>query len=94
MTVFDPNAPVTREQLAAMLYRCAKLNGQGFTGAWAFPLDYPDANNVSEWANEAMHWMIMKGIINGMDGQLHPQGSATRAQTATTFMRYFTESAE
>ena len=77
-----------------MLYRYAKLDGQGFTGAWMFPLDYPDANNVSEWANEAMHWMIMKGIINGMGGRLKPQSSATRAQTATMFMRYYTESVE
>lgn len=92
MNVFDPDAAITREQLAVMLYRYAKLDGRGFTGAWMFMLDYPDAADVSEWADEAMHWVIMKGIINGMDGRLNPQSSATRAQTATMFMRYYAES--
>ena len=40
---FGPDDPVTREQMAAMLYRNAKLYGQGFQGMWYFPLDYPDA---------------------------------------------------
>jgi len=92
-TVFDPDAAVTREQFAAMLYRYAKLNGQGFTGAWMFLLDYPDAGEVSEWADEAMHWMVMQGIINGVDGKLVPQGDASRAQVATMLMRFCTETA-
>ena len=86
--IFAPDAPVTREQLAAMLYRYAQSKGQGFTGAWMFLLDYPDAATVSEWADEAMHWMTMHGIINGIDGKLAPRFSATRAQIATMFMRY------
>ena len=86
--VFAPDAVVTREQLATMLYRYAQSKGQGFTGAWMFLLDYPDAASVSEWADEAMHWMVMQGVINGIDGALVPQGSATRAQIATMFMRY------
>ena len=90
-SVFDPDAAVTREQFAAMLYRYAKLNGQGFTGAWMFPLDYPDAASVSEWADEAMHWMTMQGVINGIDGKLVPQGEASRAMVATMLMRYCTE---
>ena len=93
-TEFAPDAPVTREQLATILYRYAKAQGKGFTGAWAFPLDYPDAAEVSEWADEAMHWMTMNGIITGMgDGTLAPRVNATRAQIATLFMR-FTEAME
>ncbi len=87
-TVFDPDAAVTREQFAAMLYRLAQSDGKGFTGAWMFLLDYPDAASVGEWADEAMHWMVMQGVINGMDGKLAPQGTATRAQVATMLMRY------
>ena len=49
---------------------------------------------VSDWADEAMHWMVMKGILNGMDnGTLAPEANAARAQIAVMFMR-FCESAE
>ena len=86
---FSPNAPVTREQLAAILYRYARSKGEGFTGAWAFPLDFSDAAKVSRWADEAMHWMTRNGIITGMgDGTLAPRDNATRAQIATMFLRF------
>ena len=91
-TTFSPNEPVTREQLAAILYRYAQAQGKGFTGAWMFLLDYPDAADVSEYANEAMHWMVMHGIITGMgDGTLAPKDNATRAQIAAMFMRFCEE---
>ena len=94
-TTFSPDTPVTREQLAAILYRYAQAQGKGFTGAWMFPLDYSDAADVSEWANEAMHWMTMKGVITGMgDGTLAPGANATRAQIATMFMRFADAMAE
>ena len=86
--VFAPDAPVTREQLAAMLYRYAQSKGHGFTGAWMFLLDYPDAASVSDWADEAIHWMTMHGIVTGIDGRLAPQESATRAQVATMLARF------
>ena len=88
-TTFSPDTPVTREQLAAILYRYAQAQGKGFTGAWMFPLDFSDAASISEWADEAMHWMTMHGVITGMgDGTLAPQDNATRAQIATMFMRF------
>ena len=88
-TTFSPDTPVTREQLAAILYRSAQSKGLGFTGAWSFPLDFPDAAEVSEYADEAMHWMTMHGDITGMkDGTLAPKANATRAQIATMFMRF------
>ena len=91
-TAFSPNAPVTREQLAAILYRYAQARGQGFTGSWMFLLDYPDADQVSDWADEAMHWMVMHGVITGMgDGTLAPKAEATRAQIAAMFMRFCEE---
>lgn len=85
---FGPGDSITREQLAAILYRYAQSKGQGFTGSWMFLLDYPDAADVSEWADEAMHWMVMNELIRGMDGKLNPGGEATRAQIATILMRY------
>ena len=67
--------------------RYAQYKGQGFTGAWMFRLDYSDVSAVSDWADEAMHWMVMNEIIKGMDdGTLNPQGDATRAQVATMLM--------
>ena len=89
---FSPDTPVTREQLAAILYRYAQARGKGFTGAWAFLLDFSDAASVSEWADEAMHWMTMHGVITGMgDGTLAPRDNAARAQIATMFMRFCEE---
>ena len=85
---FGPNDPITREQLAVMLYRYAQKQGEGFTGAWAFPLDYADAEQVSAYAYEAMCWMTMKGVVNGRDGLLAPQGTATRAELAAMLMRF------
>lgn len=86
---FGPDNPVTREQFAAMLYRYAQSLGEGFTGSWSFRLDFPDAAEVSEYAYEALCWMTMKNVIQGMeDGNLHPQGTANRAQLATMLMRF------
>ena len=86
---FGTNDSVTREQLATILYRNAQSKGKGFTGTWYFPLNFDDAEQVSEWADEAMHWMIMNGVIQGMsDKELSPQGDAVRAQVATMLMRF------
>jgi hypothetical protein len=88
-TTFSPNDPITREQLAAILYRYAQAKDRGFTGAWSFQLDYADVASVSEYAYEALCWMTMNGVINGMgDGTVAPKDNATRAQIATMFMRF------
>ncbi|MCI7472864.1 MAG: S-layer homology domain-containing protein [Clostridiales bacterium] len=88
-SVFAPDDTMTREQLATVLYRYVQYTGGGFQGAWAFPLDYADADQVSAWAYEAMCWCTMKGIINGVGGNtLNPQGSATRAEVAQILMNF------
>ena len=79
----NPNAPITRQQLAAMLYR--------YTGSPAVEgtLNFPDASSVSDYAKDAMLWATQNGIINGKtDGRLDPTGLATRAQVATILMQY------
>ena len=86
---FGPNDAITREQLAAILYRYVKTQGQGFTGMWYFPLRYDDAASISDWADEAMHWCVMKGLLNGTgETTLSPQLTATRAQLATILQRF------
>lgn len=85
---FDPDGKVTREQLAAILYRYSGADGAR-RGSYA---GYPDADSVSSWAADAYAWAIGEGLISGnlINGKtmLDPQGSATRAQVAIILMRY------
>ena len=85
---FGPDDPVTREQMAAMLYRNAQKLGQGFRGAWMFPLDYPDADTVSDWADEAMHWAVMHGIVGADAERLEPRAAATDDQLPLVLLRW------
>lgn len=87
--VFAPDASITREQIAAMLYR--------YAGAEAAKEDklsaFPDAAKTSDWAKEALNWAVASGLINGVadangTASLEPQATATRAQIATILMRW------
>lgn len=85
--VFGPNDPITRQELMAILYRYEQMNGGGFSGAWAFQLDFTDAYQVSDWAYEAACWCTMNGVVNGYGNDLLlPQGNATRAEAAQMIM--------
>ncbi len=87
-TTFAPNAPVTREQMATILYRYLAAKGYDVT-ARADLSDYTDANQVSSYATEAMSWANALGLITGdTPATLTPQASATRAQVATILMRF------
>lgn len=84
----DLDAPVSREQLAAMLYRYAAASGLD-TAASSELTGFADAGDVSGYAAEAMAWAVGAGLIGGMDkGELNPSGSATRAEVATILMRF------
>ncbi len=86
---FAPNDPVTREQLATFVYRYAQAKGEGFVGLWYFPLDFEDAASVSDWADESVHWCVMKGIVGGVgDNLLAPGDTANRGQIVTMLYRY------
>ena len=86
---FGPDDPITREQLASILYNYAKYKGQGFTGSWMFMLDFADRADISSWADEAVHWCSMKGVVNGKSGNVFdPQGTATRAEAASMIQRF------
>lgn len=85
---FAPDEKITREQMAAMIYRYVQYKGEGFTDDWMFMLDYVDSADVSEYAYEAMCWNTMNGIINGMDDNtLSPKTNSTRAQVAAVLVR-------
>ena len=93
--LFNPEAAVTREQLATMLYRYAQYKKRDVSvGEDTNILSYEDALSVSEWAISAMQWACGAGIINGIDGNLAPADHASRAQVATILMRYSTNAAK
>ena len=89
--LFGTNDPITREQLATMLWRYAQTEGYDVSiGEDTNILSYTDVANLSEYAIPAMQWAVGAGIINGTgDGStLTPQGQATRAQAAVMLQRF------
>lgn len=92
--LFGTNDPITREQLATMLWRYAQARGYDVrVGENTNILSYTDVSDVAEYAIPAMQWACGAGIITGTgDGStLSPQGQATRAQAAVMLMRFCEE---
>ena len=87
-TTFSPNASVTREQMVTMLYRYANYLGMDTTGSGDALNQFPDASDVSTWAEAAMAWATDRGIINGTEKGLLPRATATRAQCAQIWMKF------
>lgn len=86
---FEPDAAMTREQAARMLYCWAKAQGKGFSGLWMFLLDYADAAEIDRDAYEAVCWLTMKGVVSGGEGNLlRPKGELTRAELAVMLQRF------
>lgn len=84
---FGPDDTITREQLAAVLYRYAGCKGYDSTPA-ADLSGYSDGAQVSSYALEAMGWAVTKGLINGTgNGRLSPRNDADRAEVAAVLMR-------
>ena len=87
-TRFAPDDPITREQLAAILYRYAQFKGYDVTGSADLGA-YTDAAQISAYATAAMQWANAEGLINGDSATtINPQGNATRAEAATILMRF------
>lgn len=87
---FGPNDPITREQLAVMLWRYV-----GSPAATNKELNFADADKISPFALEAMRWAVENGILNGYgDGRLGPQGQATRAQVAQMLKNFIENQGE
>ena len=87
-TTFAPDAAITRESLAVILYRYAdvKEQTQGEKGDLSA---FADGASVSDWAVDAMAWAVGEGILNGKGGStLDPQGTATRAEVTAMLMRF------
>lgn len=85
---FGPNDKVTREQLAAILYRYAQYKKYDVSGAKSLD-GYTDAQSVSSYAVPALQWANAAGIVTGKSGsKLDPKGNATRAEVAAMLMRF------
>ena len=90
-TAFGPTDPITREQMAAILYNYAEYKGMDVTAS-ADLSGYSDADSVSGWAEEAMSWAVEEGLLRGVTNDtLEPEGMATRAQVAAILQRFLSE---
>lgn len=88
---FKPDQNVTREQLAAILYRYAKYMNLSTSGS-AYLAKYTDADKIANWAYDAMAWANYRGLINGTSAtRIDPKGYATRAQIAAILHRFAVE---
>lgn len=88
-TTYAPAHSITREQLAAMLYRMAQHNGQASAGSADVLNGFADRNAVHDWAKDAMCWAIENGIVTGKgNAVLDPTGTATRAEVAAMLTRF------
>lgn len=85
-TAFDPEAPITREQMATIFGRYALKQGIELPKDAAPAQSFPDADKISEYAREFVELMRLAGILNGYeDGTFRPQNTATRAEAAKLF---------
>ena len=89
-TSFDPDAAITREQMAAILYRYAQSKSIDVSvGENTNILSYVDVQQASEYAIPALQWAVGAGVLNGKNGgRLAPTGTATRAEIAAIMQRW------
>ena len=86
-TMFSPNANVTREQMAAILYRYAQYKKYN-TAASSGLNGFTDHASVSGYAAASLEWAVAEKLVNGSAGKLMPTGNATRAQVAAILHRF------
>ena len=84
----DMEGKITREQLAAILFRYARLKGMDAVTLEENLGRFTDRDRISDYAVPAMNWAVGQGLLQGAGGRLDPQGTASRAQAATILMRF------
>lgn len=93
-TTFEPNAPVTREQVATFFANYAKFKNN-YSGAQSDLSKYSDQNKISAWAKENISWAVNYGLMSGTsETTLDPQGTCIRAQLAQFIKNYFKDDSE
>ena len=84
---FGPDDPLTRAQLATIVYRYIQKYDLGFHGTWMFLLSYDDAAEIPAWASEPVHWMVANQIMSGSNDHWMPNAPVTRAEEAAVLSR-------
>lgn len=79
---FGANDLLTREQMATIVYQYVQKFDMGFKGMWMFPLQFEDAADISEFANEPVHWLVASHLMAGDGNKLMPKGTLNRAEEA------------
>jgi len=90
-TTFGAGNAISRQDFAVMMHRFANHADVDTSVPGGFALNFPDANRVGSWAQDALTWAVYSGLITGIGNELVPTGTATRAQSATILMRYVQE---
>ena len=85
---FRPNNAITRQEMMVILYRYAKYEGYDTTAEGDLSV-FVDADQVADWANEAVNWAVGSKLIIGNGNKLNPNDTATRAEGAQLFERFF-----
>ena len=90
---FAPTASINRAQMVTFLYRYVASEGVDMTveDEDAILAQFPDGGTLPQWAKTPFAWAVQNGVINGMDGNLNPNGTANRAQVAVMLYRFFFE---
>lgn len=88
--VYGPNDDITREQMAAILYRYAQFKGIDVSAQGDLS-KFTDGDSVSSWAVEEMQWAVAVGLMQGYNNMLEPLDTATRAEVAQVFLNYCTK---
>lgn len=87
-TTFAPDEPITREQMAVIIYNYAKYKGYNFGNEGTVPAPFADIGSVSSWAIDAVKWIQNTGIMNGKPGnRFDPSGITSRAEACAVFTR-------
>jgi uncharacterized protein YkwD len=86
--IFNPDGEISREQIAAILFRYSEKSGYDLTYSAENYNAFADTDSVSDYAENAMRWAVSHGVINGADGKLSPRDNASRAQVAQIFLNF------
>lgn len=84
----DPTGTITRQQMAAILYRYAQHKGYDTTQGGMAIREFSDYDSISAYAQSALGWAVNTGLVQGKNNQVMPWGNATRAQVATILQRF------
>ena len=88
-TLFGPDDLVTRQQMAAILWRYAQYKGLDVSANGTVMPSFPDRDQIASWAGEAISWAYSRGVMTGRSGgMLDPNGNATRAEAAVMLYRF------